>query len=633
MKITNTFPESIHVHDGEVNTRDIVVPPSEKTNIHNHHDSEFWSITAGEGVLSSGSRQVALRPGDHLELAPFEAHTVANKGTGDLRFTTRWYVDWKAVLAESDRCPISGGRLMIETAFPTPNGPLHLGHLSGAYLMSDILQRCCELTGTESFSYCGTYGHTNHIDRTAVARDTTSADLVAWSEPVIVQDLALFQARYDDFLPHAPASAAFEATKSKFIDALISSPHLIEREVAHPYSESSGSFISESYVSGQCPHCVGITIGMECESCGLYQDECHLIAPFHSVTKESMAHRRVKRLYLRLDRDILDQLAVQMYSDKTAASRICYDSLQKYLKNGALRDIPVSSLRGHGVPVHGEQVLSVVMERALRSYHGLSQCTSATRHLFFCGLDNMCGSGILMPYVLKILGIPDAQLPVAVINNFCLLDGRKFSTGANHAIWANEFLRTYPSDLVRLYLSKIHHPTSASNFRSEAFFDFSSQFMDALSAVFEGGRELAAHYAGERIEAGPWLKQDLIFYRELNDAMRYCLDSYACHSLGSAVRRIEHMLDSIADYIAESRHYRDERNFLRTRLALILYACQSLAYCLYPVMPTLSAAIMDCLGVDRARCHEGRHAIRIAERFDVGAIVDDLKQMKNMVRC
>ncbi|GAC1405717.1 MAG: hypothetical protein NVSMB6_00730 [Burkholderiaceae bacterium] len=632
MKITNTFPESIDVQSDQINTRDIVVAPAGKTNTHNHHDREFWRITAGEGLLSSGSRQVTIRPGDHLELTPFEAHTVANKGTEELRFTTYWYADWNSVLVESDRCPISDGRLIIETAFPTPNGPLHLGHLSGAYLISDIFQRCCELIGTDSFSYCGTYGHTNHIEKMAIARDTTYADLVARSEHVIRQDLELFQAHYDDFLPHAPTSAAFEATKSKFINTLISSPHLVEREVEHPYSESSQSFVSESYVSGQCPHCGGATIGIECESCGLYQDECNLITPFHSVTKEPLVHRRVKRLYLRLDRDILDQISVQIYSDKTAASRICYDNLQKYLKNGALRDIPVSSLRGHGVPVHGDQVLSVVMERALRSYHGLSQYTSATSHLFFCGFDNLCGSGILMPYVLKILGIPDAQLPVAVINNFCLLDNRKFSTGANHAIWANEFLRTYPSDVVRLYLAKIHHPTSASNFRVEAFFDFSGKFIEALGEVFEGGGELAAHYTLGRIEAGPWLRQDLIFYRELNDAMRHCIDSYASHAPGTAVRRIEHLLESITDYIAESRHYREEHNFLRTRLALLLYAYQCLAYCLYPVMPALSADIMDCLGIDRRLCHAGRREIRPADRFDVGAIMDSLNQMKKMVQ-
>lgn len=632
MKLANTFPESFDAHAAGINVRDMAVAPRRKTNIHNHHDRECWSVTAGEGLLFSGNQRVTIRTGDHIEFKPFDSHTVESCGAEDLRFTTRWYTDWEAVLSEADHLPLSDGKVMIETAFPTPNGPLHLGHLSGAYLMSDILRRCCELTGTEAFSYSGTYGHTNHIDKTAAAKGRSYAELVSQSECTIGQGLDLFQARYEDFLPHFPSSPAFEATKSKFIEALVSSPYVVEREVEHPYSETSKQFVSESYVAGQCPHCNATTIGMECEACGLYQDECYLIEPYHSVTKEKLVCRPVKRLYLRLDRDMLNELMVPIYSDKTAASRICYDNLQRYLKNGALQDIPVSSLRAHGVPVYNEQVLTVVMERALRSYHGLSQFPSATRHMFFCGFDNLCGSGILMPYVLKVLGVPDAQLPIAVINNFCLLDDRKFSTGSNHAIWANDFLRKYPSDLVRLYLAKIHSPTTTSHFRTKEFFDFSKRFVDALTGIFVDGQALAKHYPDGHIEAGPWLNQDIVLYRELNDAMHHCLYSYASHSPRAAVRRIESLLETIADYIKESQYYLEDRNSLRTKLSLILYAYQCLAYCLYPAMPTLSSSTLERLGSAPALSHASRHAIRIAKGFDVRQTINDLSQMKAIIR-
>ncbi|WP_338525883.1 class I tRNA ligase family protein [Pseudomonas batumici] len=632
MKITRAFPESIDLQADEINTRDMLVAPHARTSIHNHHDRECWSITSGEGLLSSGNRHVVVGAGDHVEFAPFETHMIANSADEELRFTTHWFTDWEAILSEPERSPGPDGRVMIGAAFPSPNGPLHLGHLSGPFLMADILRRCCELTGTQSFTYCGTFGNTNHIDRTAIAQGTTYESLVARSEDLIRQDLELFETHYDDFLPHQPSSAAFEAAKSSFIEILTASPYLFEREVAHPYSESEQVFVSESFVSGQCPHCASITIGLECESCGLYQDECKLIEPFHSVTKEPLAHRNVKKLYLRLDRDILNQIAVQLYSHNTAASRICYDYLQKYLKHDMLGDIPVSALRSKGYPVHGDQVLSVAMERALRSYQGLAQCTSVTRHLWFCGFDNLCASGILVPYILKVLGIPDAQLPIAVVNNFCLLENRKFSTGANHAIWANEFLRTYPADLVRLYLSNIHRPTAESNFCVDTFFNYANRFTDTLIECFEEGRELATHYVGDRIEAGPWLVQDVLLYRELNNAMRHCLESYSSQACVVALRRIEHLLENLADYIVESRHYRDDRNVLRTRLALVLYAYQSLAYCLYPVMPDLSTCILDCLRVDRSLCHGNRQVVRIAEHFDVDRILDRLNQMKKKIR-
>ena len=453
MKITNEFPASFAADSPGMKDRVMAVSPGTKTETHNHHDRECWSIAQGKGVLSSGDAQVAVRPGEHVEFAPFDVHTVENWGAVDLCFTAHWIADWDSVRETSGHSLLRAGPLMIETAFPTPNGPLHLGHLSGAYLLSDILRRCCELAGTVVFSYCGTFGHTNHIEKTAAARGMTNAELIARSERIIREDLTLFQASYDDFLPHVPASPAFEVSTARFINVLRASPLLMELEVQHPYSAATGEFVAESYVAGQCPHCGGGTIGMECENCGLYQDECHLVAPFHSLTKEKLVHRPVKRLYLRLDRSTLRKLMVRMYGERTAASRICHDRLKEYLERKTLNDVPVSSLREHGVPVYGDQVLSIVMERALRSYHGLAQFPQAARHVFFCGFDNLCGSGVLLPYVLSALGIPDAQLPVASVNRFCLLENRKFSTGANHAIWAGEFLHRRPSDLVRLYLA------------------------------------------------------------------------------------------------------------------------------------------------------------------------------------
>lgn len=633
MKITRTFPASFDLQSGQMNARDITVAPSKSTRIHNHHDSECWTILSGEGVLTSGSRQLTIRAGDHVEFQPFEAHTVENRGSEDLRFTSFWYVDQEA-LADRDTAAVpGGGHLLIETAFPTPNGPLHLGHLSGAYLLADVLKRCCELTGVDNFAYCGTYGHTNHIDKTATARGTTYTGLVESCEAVIGKDLQLFQVEYDAFLPHVPDSPDFAAVKERFLNLLLGSGYLFERVVEHPYSEASGQFICESYVAGQCPHCRASTIGMECENCGLYQDECKLIEPFHSVTREKLVRRAVTRLYLRLDQAIVGELAAQMYSHNTVASRICHDRLQQYLKDGALGDIPVSSLRGRGVPVKGEQVLTVVMERALRSFFGLSRYPSATGHLFFCGVDNLCGSGILLPYVLKVLGVANPQLPVAVINQFSLLDGRKFSTGANHAIWANEFLQTYPADLVRLYLCQIHSPTSESNFRREAFNEFTGRFIQLLADVFANGRELIGHFADGRIEAGPWLRQDIAFFRESGAAMDDCLEHYASHSPHAAVRRVAYLIEVISDYITQSHAWRDDRNTLRTKVALMLHAWQSLAYCLYPAMPALATQIFEGLGAERDRWHADRQVVRIFEfaALDIDAIVHALSTLKQKV--
>ncbi|MFB9143000.1 class I tRNA ligase family protein [Vibrio artabrorum] len=630
MKITKKIPDSFKTKTNKINTRDLVIPPSEKTNIHNHHDREYWSVKSGEGVLYSNNKKVKLTSGDYIEFSPFEAHTVENLGNEDFCFTSYWYVDWESLLAVFDQEQQFDSKLMIETAFPTPNGPLHLGHLSGAYLISDIQKRCCELIGIEYFSYCGTYGHTNHIDKTAICQKVSYDNLVSRSEEAIFTALERFQVNYNSFLPHFPSSEEFQYSKNMFLNLLNASPFLIEREVDHPYSEASKEYVCESYVAGGCPQCGEITIGIECENCGLYQDECNLIAPFHSVTKENLVLKPVNRLYIKLEKEISDKLLIQMYCNNNAMSRVCYDNYNKYLDKGNLKYIPVSSLRKKGVPVYGEQVLSVVMERALRSYHGISQYPRANRHLFFCGYDNMCGSGMLLPYILKILGIPNSQLPVGVINNFCLLENKKFSTGENHAIWANEFLSSHPSDLVRLYLSYIQSPTINSNFCLKELYNLSNQFVTLLITIFEEWNRLNTYYTGI-VEAGPWLKQDIIFYKELNSSMSFCIDNLLSYASKATVNRVIYLLKSIKDYIFESDSYRYNQNYLRTRLALISYAYQCLAFCLYPLTPIISTCILDCLNTDIANYQSQKNEIPVIEGLDFSKLIEELSKIKEDV--
>ncbi len=590
-------------------------------------------VLSGEGVIYSGAQQLAISAGDYIEFMPFESHKVENKGIDKLRFTSFWYVDWRYVIDQDISSVLEDDHLMIEMAFPTPNGPLHLGHLSGAYLVADVLKRCCELTGIDAFLYCGTYGHTNHIDKTAMNKSTSYEQLVAESEGVIQDDLERFQVECDAFLPHMPMSKDFEAASAEFIEMLLKSVCLVERVVQYPYSETSHQFISESYVSGHCPNCGSLTIGVECEHCGLYQDECKLINPFHSITKEALVGRSFKRLYLRLDHDTLDEIAAQMYGCNTASSRIVYDQLQLYLKGGALGDIPVSCLRERGVPIIGNQVLTIVMERALRSFFGLLQYSSATRHLFFCGIDNLCGSGIFMPYILRVLGLPVKQLPIGIINHFCFLDNKKFSTGTNHAIWANNFLQLYPSDLLRLYFAHIHSPTSESNFIVKDFVRFSKRFICQFIDLFDAGGKLVSKSAESRIEAGPWLKQDIAFYRELNNAMNYCFDSYANQSLRLAVDRVAYLLKLISDYTVQGKSRYSNHNALRTKIALLVFAYQCLAYCLYPLMPTLAVHIFTCLGISRDQWNTGKRSVRIIELplIDIASIINYLCNMKREV--
>jgi methionyl-tRNA synthetase len=183
--------------------------------------------------------------------------------------------------------------LLIGAAFPTPNGPLHLGHLLGPYFSADIMHKTSLLYGQQSKFYCGTFGHQNHMDRTAKSKNIFYEDLAKSSENFIIESFRLFGLEIHSFLEHYPSGAPYEKARDMLIHALWDSPYLIKETVDLPYDEEEQSFVTESYVSGKCPYCDYITIGIECENCGLFQDESILIEPFHTESKKMLSKKRL----------------------------------------------------------------------------------------------------------------------------------------------------------------------------------------------------------------------------------------------------------------------------------------------------------------------------------------------------
>ena len=93
-------------------------------------------------------------------------------------------------------------------------------------------------------------------------------------------------------------------------------------------------------------------------------------------------------------------------------------------------------------------------------------------HIVLHGIDNVFNGMILVPAILLGAGY-DVALPTHYIaNHFYLLEGKKFSTSRNHAIWADDFVEKHGSDATRIYLCKTAPEYSQTNFSSSEFAAF-----------------------------------------------------------------------------------------------------------------------------------------------------------------
>jgi methionyl-tRNA synthetase len=135
------------------------VPPGGTTAFHRHDEAESFIIISGSGIVETDEGSVAVAPGDIVAFAPFEQHVLHNTGAEDLTFADLYWRDSSAAAVQAARedeavAPLAGtGRpVFVFSTPPTPNGDLHIGHLSGPYLGADVYTRFQRLNGRRGLS-------------------------------------------------------------------------------------------------------------------------------------------------------------------------------------------------------------------------------------------------------------------------------------------------------------------------------------------------------------------------------------------------------------------------------------------------------------------------------------------------
>lgn len=579
------------------NNRKLTLPPGSSSKLHNHIEHELWIVKQGQADLFVDGKKNRLSVGDTIYIEPFECHVLRNEHKTEFIMEAHWDLDLASAVKKIRQRDLVRAKTLIQTAFPTPNGNLHIGHLSGAYLCSDIYRRFLELSGGDSYKICGTFGYTNHINKSCDKKQISYNDLVTQCEIQINADMRSFGCEYDSFLSH-DFNNILKPIYPKFLKTLQTSGCLYEKEVMHPFSEQENKFIAESYIAGNCAHCNKKTIGMECEACGYFQDEVSMQHIKHAVSGEILTRRRVKRTYFKLNRKTVDAIYEHIYVSRLSSTNRYLNLFDAYLDKGSIQDIPVGSFRGFGVRFGEEQHLSMVFERALRTFYSLNEYPDCTRHYVFCGPDNFYATGILMPCIIKQIGFSLDKTPVAVLNDFCLLENEKFSTSRGHAIWAKDLLHEVEVDFLRAYLISISSECSVSQFQLAEFKLFQERCTHEFRLLKESISKLKTNSGDKNIDPGNWLSTDKAFLSLIDFHNRTCMNCYANFDNKLAWSCVHHMLVLVNEYMQSTLKFTNDYHNYRTRVWLCFHSLGLLIHCLSPIMPTMAAKLRDLIKED-----------------------------------
>ncbi len=358
-------------------------------------------------------------------------------------------------------------RYLVTSALPYANGPLHLGHLAGAYLPADTYVRFLRMRGEDVIYVCGTDEHGVPITITAEKQGRTPREVVDEYHETIHREFEAFGISFDNF-SRTSLPTHHEFAQKVFLD-LLGKDLIVERTMSQLFCPRCSRFLPDRYVNGTCPKCGAPGArGDLCESCGSWLEALELGEPTCSICGETPSPRGTTHWFLRLDAfsDWLREWLPAREGWRDNVLNYCRGWLDEGLQERAItRDIdwgvpvPLPEAAGKVLYVWFEALLGYVSStRELFEKRGNPDewrnwwKSPDTRLVHFIGKDNIVFHAIIEPAILR--GLGGFALPWNIpANEFLNISGQKQSTSRGTAVWMGEYLKRFPPDPMRYTLS------------------------------------------------------------------------------------------------------------------------------------------------------------------------------------
>jgi methionyl-tRNA synthetase len=595
-----------------------VLRPGERSRLHNHHEGEVFLVVEGSGRITVGDETAHVASGDLIYLAPFENHELENLSRqGTLTFLSAWWED-PALAAERAQPKVGQdsadpSTTLVTATPPTPNGDLHLGHLSGPYLGADIFTRFLRLRGRQARYVTGVDDNQSYVPLRAEAIGTTPSEVAADAGRQIRQTLDRGRIAVD-FLLEPSHEDGYTRFVQEFFRKLYDEGKVVRRETPALYSEPRGHFVAEAFVRGQCPHCESESDGNACEACGRPNDCVDLKDPVCKTSGSVPVQRRLEKIYFPLAPYEAQLRAYYARVRMNPHLRALCDSM---LADG-LPDIAITHETEWGIPVpvdgFASQRLYVWFEMAA-AYLFMGgkaggpdawRCDGGDVVQFF-GFDNGYFHAVLFPALFMAYD-ETLRLPSTfVTNEFYRLEGIKFSTSRRHAIWGGEFLETYSSDSTRFYLSYTGPEVSQTSFGLAEFKEVTHrELITSWNRWLETLDAKLTRLCGRVVpEPGAWLAEHKAFYAELCNFIEVLFGAYSSETFSPqrAARSLCELVRICARFGEAQDHLHalpQRHNEARTAIALELAGAKTLAILCAPILPDFASRLWQALGYSSA---------------------------------
>lgn len=524
-------------------------------------------------------------------------------------------------IINGDKLHSKFSRTLITAALPYANGPIHLGHLAGAYLPADIYARYLRLKGEDVIFICGSDEHGVAVTITAEKEGLTPQQVVDKYHHLNKESFENFGMSFDNY--SRTTLPIHHKTAQDFFLEFYRQKLLVEKNEKQLYCDNDKMFLADRYVEGTCPVCGNPEArGDQCEKCGTWLEQTQLINPKCKICGNAPIVRMTKHWYFPLGR-FQDRL--EKYVSSVNWKENVKGYIDSWLKEG-LEDRAVTRDLSWGIPVplngYHDKVIYVWFEAVLGYISSTKEWAekkgmpdlwkkywqdSETRYVAFIGKDNIVFHTLIFPAMLMAWndgGSSKYILPDNVpANEFLNFEGKKFSKSRGWGIDLKDFLATFPPDYLR-YALAVNLPES----RDSDFYwkDFQARVNNELADILGNfvNRTLQfiqRYYNGIVPQANDLTEIDKWILNEMAET------PVRVGKLFSDFRLREGVLEAMSLARAANKYFNDSQPWLTrkdspSRCATTLNICaqltRSLAILFCPITPFSSEEIWRMLNLE-----------------------------------
>lgn len=510
----------------------------------------------------------------------------------------------------------SSKRYTITAALPYTNGPIHIGHLAGVYVPSDIYARFQRIQGNDVAFVCGSDEHGVPITLKAKKEGISPQEVVDKYHAIIKRSFEDFGISFDNY--SRTSAKIHHETASEFFKKLYQEGKFIEKITEQFYDDEADQFLADRFIVGTCPKCgFEESYGDQCENCGTSHNATDLISPKSAITGATPQLKETKHWFLPLDQyEVwLKEWILDSHKDDWKAN--VYGQCKSWIVDG-LKPRAVTRDLDWGIPVPVEGAEGKVLYVWFDAPIGYISSTKEwgqregkdwepywkdqnTKMVHFIGKDNIVFHCIIFPSMLKADGsyILPENVPA---NEFLNLEGNKISTSKNWAVWLHEYLEDFPGqqDVLRYVLTANAPETKDNDF---TWSDFQARNNNELVAVFGNfiNRVMVLtlkYYNSIVPDAHSFSETDTKTLKELQNAPQIISNSVERYRFREALSELMNVARLGNQYLAEEEPWKtiktdEERT--QTVMYVALQIASTLAILSEPFLPFTSEKLKNML--------------------------------------